>query len=49
MQLIVIRLFQRQAAGGSAPPESEQNSMMGKLDEGLEEFFSKKVIKLSFR
>ncbi|KAF0024148.1 hypothetical protein F2P81_022950 [Scophthalmus maximus] len=37
------------AGGGSAPPESEQNSIMGKLDEGLEDFFSKKVIKLSFK
>uniref|UniRef100_A0A8C9XUZ1 Capping protein regulator and myosin 1 linker 1 n=1 Tax=Sander lucioperca TaxID=283035 RepID=A0A8C9XUZ1_SANLU len=27
--------------------EAEQNSIMGKLDEGLDDFFSKKVIKLS--
>ncbi|XP_070841371.1 F-actin-uncapping protein LRRC16A [Chaetodon trifascialis] len=32
-----------------APQEAEQNSIMGKLDEGLEDFFSKKVIKLSFK
>uniref|UniRef100_A0A3Q3N2X2 F-actin-uncapping protein LRRC16A-like n=1 Tax=Mastacembelus armatus TaxID=205130 RepID=A0A3Q3N2X2_9TELE len=30
------------------PQEAEQNSIMGKLDEGLDDFFSKKVIKLSF-
>lgn len=30
-------------------PEAEQNGMMGKLDEGLDDFFSKKVIRLSFR
>uniref|UniRef100_A0A8D0CWF4 Capping protein regulator and myosin 1 linker 1 n=1 Tax=Sander lucioperca TaxID=283035 RepID=A0A8D0CWF4_SANLU len=29
--------------------EAEQNSIMGKLDEGLDDFFSKKVIKLSFK
>ncbi|XP_035039076.2 F-actin-uncapping protein LRRC16A [Hippoglossus stenolepis] len=39
----------RQAAGGSAPPDGEQNSIMGKLDEGLDDFFSKKVIRLSFK
>ncbi|XP_069371927.1 F-actin-uncapping protein LRRC16A [Paralichthys olivaceus] len=39
----------RQATGSSAPPDGEQNSIMGKLDEGLDDFFSKKVIKLSFR
>uniref|UniRef100_A0A669E8M1 F-actin-uncapping protein LRRC16A n=1 Tax=Oreochromis niloticus TaxID=8128 RepID=A0A669E8M1_ORENI len=36
------------ATGSSAPQEAEQNSIMGKLDEGLDDFFSKKVIKLSF-
>ncbi|XP_034401871.1 F-actin-uncapping protein LRRC16A [Cyclopterus lumpus] len=36
-------------AAGSTPPEAEQNSIMGKLDEGLDDFFSKKVIKLSFK
>lgn len=41
--------FQREAAGSSAPQEGEQNGTMGKLDEGLDDFFSKKVIKLSFR
>ncbi|XP_042291207.1 F-actin-uncapping protein LRRC16A isoform X1 [Thunnus maccoyii] len=39
----------REATGSSAPQEAEQNTIMGKLDEGLEEFFSKKVIKLSFK
>lgn len=29
--------------------EAEQNSIVGKLDEGLEDFFYKKVIKLSFK
>lgn len=29
--------------------EAEQNSIMGKLDEGLDDFFCKKVVKLSFR
>lgn len=32
-----------------APQEAEQNSMMGKLDEGLDDFYSKKVVRLSFR
>uniref|UniRef100_A0A3P9DNA8 F-actin-uncapping protein LRRC16A n=1 Tax=Maylandia zebra TaxID=106582 RepID=A0A3P9DNA8_9CICH len=36
----------REATGGSAPQEAEPNSIMGKLDEGLDDFFSKKVIKL---
>ncbi|XP_041664200.1 F-actin-uncapping protein LRRC16A isoform X2 [Cheilinus undulatus] len=35
--------------GISAPHESEQNSIMGKIDEGLDDFFSKKVTKLSFK
>ncbi|CAB1420744.1 unnamed protein product, partial [Pleuronectes platessa] len=39
----------RQAAGGSAPQDGEQNGIMGKLDEGLDDFFSKKVIRLSFK
>ncbi|GLD59505.1 F-actin-uncapping protein LRRC16A-like protein [Lates japonicus] len=39
----------REAASSSAPQEAEQNSTMGKLDEGLDDFFSKKVIKLSFK
>ncbi|KAM6903853.1 F-actin-uncapping protein LRRC16A [Lycodopsis pacificus] len=39
----------RKAAGSSTAQEAEQNSIMGKLDEGLEDFFSKKVIKLSFK
>ncbi|XP_029299531.1 F-actin-uncapping protein LRRC16A isoform X2 [Cottoperca gobio] len=39
----------RKATGSTAPQEAEQNSIMGKLDEGLEDFFSKKVIKLSFK
>ncbi|KAM3596683.1 uncharacterized protein V6R79_019047 [Siganus canaliculatus] len=38
----------RGAACAPTPPEGEQ-SIMGKLDEGLEDFFSKTVIKLSFR
>nr|XP_029136167.1 F-actin-uncapping protein LRRC16A-like isoform X1 [Labrus bergylta] len=40
----------RKAATGSATPhEAEQNSIMGKLDEGLDDFFSKKVTKLSLK
>ncbi|XP_037651506.1 F-actin-uncapping protein LRRC16A isoform X2 [Sebastes umbrosus] len=39
----------RRANGSSAPQEGEQNSIMGKLDEGLDDFFYKKVIKLSFK
>ncbi|KAM9339818.1 F-actin-uncapping protein LRRC16A [Symphorus nematophorus] len=39
----------REATRSVAPQETEQNSIMGKLDEGLEDFFSKKVIKLSFK
>ncbi|TDH03693.1 hypothetical protein EPR50_G00144660 [Perca flavescens] len=37
------------ATGSSTLHEAEQNSIMGKLDEGLDDFFSKKVIKLSFK
>lgn len=40
---------QRAAAAASVVPESEQSSMMGKLDEGFDDFFCKKVIRLSFR
>ncbi|XP_054461624.1 F-actin-uncapping protein LRRC16A [Anoplopoma fimbria] len=36
-------------ASGSSSQEAEQNSIMGKLDEGLDDFFYKKVIKLSFK
>ncbi|KAM4725409.1 F-actin-uncapping protein LRRC16A isoform 2-T2 [Anableps anableps] len=39
----------RQASGSSMPHDAEQNNSMGKLDEGLDDFFSKRVIKLSFR
>ncbi|KAG7215523.1 hypothetical protein INR49_014690 [Caranx melampygus] len=39
----------REAASSSAPAEPEQNSIMGKLDEGLDDFFSKKVTKLNFK
>ncbi|XP_070777405.1 F-actin-uncapping protein LRRC16A [Enoplosus armatus] len=39
----------REATASSAPEGAEQNSIMGKLDEGLEDFFSKKVIKLNFK
>ncbi|XP_056154072.1 F-actin-uncapping protein LRRC16A-like [Lampris incognitus] len=38
-----------EVTGSSAPQDSEQNSIMGPLDEGLDEFFSKRVIKLSFK
>lgn len=40
---------QREAASSSAPQEPEQNSIMGKLDEGLDDFFSKKVTRLNFK
>uniref|UniRef100_A0A3Q3XF12 CARMIL C-terminal domain-containing protein n=1 Tax=Mola mola TaxID=94237 RepID=A0A3Q3XF12_MOLML len=33
----------------STTQETEQSSIMGKLDEGLDDFFYKKVIKLSFK
>ncbi|XP_068188867.1 F-actin-uncapping protein LRRC16A isoform X2 [Antennarius striatus] len=39
----------RDAARSSSPHDAEQNGIMGKLDEGLEDFFSKKVIRLGFR
>ncbi|KAL6100246.1 carmil1 [Pungitius sinensis] len=39
----------RNASGSPTSQEPEQNCIMGKLDEGLEDFFSKKVIKLSFK
>ncbi|XP_033980775.1 F-actin-uncapping protein LRRC16A-like isoform X1 [Trematomus bernacchii] len=39
----------RKSTGSSAPQDAELNSIMGKLDEGLEDFFTKKVIKLSFK
>ncbi|XP_072226044.1 F-actin-uncapping protein LRRC16A [Leuresthes tenuis] len=38
-----------EATGSLMPQEAEQDNMMAKLDEGLDDFFSKKVIKLSFR
>uniref|UniRef100_A0A3B4YAV0 Capping protein regulator and myosin 1 linker 1 n=1 Tax=Seriola lalandi dorsalis TaxID=1841481 RepID=A0A3B4YAV0_SERLL len=41
--------FCQQATSSSLQHEAEQNSIMGKLDEGLDDFFSKKVIKLSFK
>uniref|UniRef100_A0A3Q3GNC6 F-actin-uncapping protein LRRC16A-like n=1 Tax=Labrus bergylta TaxID=56723 RepID=A0A3Q3GNC6_9LABR len=37
------------ATGSATPHEAEQNSIMGKLDEGLDDFFSKKVTKLSLK
>uniref|UniRef100_UPI0037E75E8F F-actin-uncapping protein LRRC16A n=1 Tax=Semicossyphus pulcher TaxID=241346 RepID=UPI0037E75E8F len=43
------RPHRKAATGSSAPQEAEQNSIMGKLDEGLDDFFSKKVTKLSFK
>lgn len=39
----------RQATGSSTHHDAEQNNTMGKLDEGLDDFFSKKVVRLSFR
>ncbi|KAF3834341.1 hypothetical protein F7725_025545 [Dissostichus mawsoni] len=39
----------RKSTGSSAPQDAELNSIMGKLDEGLDDFFTKKVIKLSFK
>ncbi|XP_026203376.1 F-actin-uncapping protein LRRC16A isoform X2 [Anabas testudineus] len=39
----------RQPRESTASSELQENSIMGKLDEGLDDFFSKKVIKLSFR
>ncbi|XP_075305936.1 F-actin-uncapping protein LRRC16A isoform X2 [Odontesthes bonariensis] len=39
----------REATDSSMPQEAEQDNMMAKLDEGLDDFFSKKVIKLSFK
>ncbi|KAG7466520.1 F-actin-uncapping LRRC16A-like isoform X1 [Solea senegalensis] len=40
----------RNASVAVSPHEAEQqNTAIGKLDEGLEDFFTKKVIKLSFR
>ncbi|XP_042371121.1 F-actin-uncapping protein LRRC16A-like, partial [Plectropomus leopardus] len=44
-----LLFFQRRTIDSSAPQDGEQNSIMGKLDEGLDDFFSKKVIKLSFK
>lgn len=45
----LFSISQRAAAAASVMPESEQNGMMGKLDEGLDDFFSKKVTRLSSR
>ncbi|KAK5854608.1 hypothetical protein PBY51_004788 [Eleginops maclovinus] len=39
----------RKSTGSSAPQDAEPNSIMGKLDEGLDDFFTKKVIRLSFK
>ncbi|XP_064836406.1 F-actin-uncapping protein LRRC16A-like isoform X1 [Oncorhynchus masou masou] len=33
----------------SPPPEVEQNDLLGKVDEGVDEFFYKKITKLSFK
>ncbi|XP_071230087.1 F-actin-uncapping protein LRRC16A-like isoform X2 [Salvelinus alpinus] len=33
----------------SPPPEVEQNNLLGKVDEGVDEFFYKKITKLSFK
>ncbi|XP_076013240.1 F-actin-uncapping protein LRRC16A isoform X2 [Genypterus blacodes] len=38
----------REPTGSSAPQEAELYSVTGKLDEGLEDFFCKKVMKRSF-
>lgn len=43
-----VSLRQREADALSGL-EGEQNSIMGKLDEGLDDFFSKKVVRLSFK
>lgn len=46
---LLLWVCQRAAAAASVVPEAEPNGMMGKLDEGLDDFFSKKVIRRSFR
>ncbi|KAM6974904.1 F-actin-uncapping protein LRRC16A isoform 2-T2 [Tautogolabrus adspersus] len=43
------RPHRKAATGSSALHEAEQNSIMGKLDEGFDDFFSKKVTKLSLK
>lgn len=45
----IAAFFQRAVARSSTMQEAEQNSIMGKLDEGLDDFFYKKVIRLSFK
>lgn len=47
--LLLSLLLVSQRAAAAAVPGLEQSGMMGKLDEGLDDFFSKKVIRLSFR
>lgn len=47
--LFLTLIRQREAACSSTTQETEQNGIMGKLDEGLDDFFCKKVIKLSFK
>lgn len=44
-----VFFLQRESSRRFVTHEAEQNSIMGKLDEGLEDFFYKKVIKLSFK
>ncbi|XP_053717719.1 F-actin-uncapping protein LRRC16A isoform X2 [Synchiropus splendidus] len=39
----------REASSTATPQEGDQQSTLGKLDEGLDDFFCKKVIKLSFK
>ncbi|KAM9737838.1 F-actin-uncapping protein LRRC16A [Menidia menidia] len=39
----------REVTVSSASQDTEQNNTMAKLDEGLDDFFSKKVIRLSFK
>lgn len=47
-QTCPLLLLQRQSSRRSATQEAEQNSFMARLDEGLDDFFNKKVIRLGF-
>lgn len=44
-----LLVLQRQSSRRPATQEAEHAGLMAKLDEGLDDFFCKKVIRLSFR
>ena len=43
---VVVLLVSRQQTGRAPAQDGEQNGLMGRVDEGVDEFFSKKVAKM---